>query len=156
MSRARTAKAAGAVLICALTAQLGSEMACPAAQAGAAGLPTQDVAIAPAPTPMKIDGPAASSAPPSSLWTTVPLWRKVLGISSTLVGLAAVGTGAYLLWYNTTCEGDPCPFPHDTALPGWLLVAGGAAASLGGITLILVPGPAESRPVARLVFSGTF
>jgi len=156
MSSASAAKAAGAISICVLASLLGLDLTSPAAQAGKADPPVQNAGITPAPTPMKIDAPVPSGTPPRSLWTTVPAWRKVLGIGTTLVGLAAVGTGAYLLWDNNTCHGEPCPFSHDTALPGWLLVAGGAAASLGGVTLILVPGPAESRPVARLLFSGTF
>jgi hypothetical protein len=43
-------------------------------------------------------------------------------------------------------------------LAGWLLVAGGTAASLGGVTLLLLPPIGESRghAVAGLAVSGSF
>jgi hypothetical protein len=97
-----------------------------------------------APAPVAGSAPAANpvlGAPAPSRWARVPAWQKVLGVGATLVGLAAVGTGAYLLWL----DGQPRAYKRPTALAGWLLMAGGTAASLGGVTFLLVPPSGESR-----------
>jgi hypothetical protein len=79
-----------------------------------------------------------------------------------LAGLAAVGGGAYFLWQDgqSTCSTSTktCAYHHQTALAGWLLVAGGAAFSLGGVTLVLLPpvGESHGHAVARLAVSGSF
>jgi hypothetical protein len=116
-------------------------------------------------TPVTSNAPAQNSGtdtPSPSRWTRLPLWQKVLGVGATLAGLAAVGSGAYLLWLDgqAACSppAGPCAYHHETALAGWLLVAGGAATSLGGVTLVLLPPIGESRghAVARLAVSGSF
>ena len=155
MAKLRTAKM-GAVAVCTLVALLVAEIAGPWGVAWAT-----ETGIQPAVEPAgrsPAESPAAAGTLPSSLWTTIPLWRKILGISTTLVGLAAVGGGAYFLWENNTCPSgaNTCAYPHNTALAGWLLVAGGAAATLGGVTMILVPVSNESHAVAGLGLVAAF
>jgi hypothetical protein len=79
-----------------------------------------------------------------------------------LVGLAAVGGGAYLLWLDgqagcSSSDGG-CASTRHTALAGWLLVAGGTAATLGGVTLVLLPPIGDSRghAMSGLALSATF
>ena len=117
-----------------------------------------------APTPMTTNPPAvdaASISPSPSRWARVPTWQRVLGVGAILTGLAAVGSGAFLLWLDgqSSCWPAKCSASnYHTALAGWLLVAGGTAASLGGVTLLLVPPTGESRshPVAGLALSASF
>ena len=117
-----------------------------------------------APTPATTDASAANPVPGTpapSRWARVPAWQKVLGVGATLVGLAAVGTGAYLLWLDrASCSPSvkSCASHRETALPGWLLMAGGTAASLGGVTFLLVPPLGESRghALAGLAVSARF
>jgi hypothetical protein len=103
-----------------------------------------------------------ADTPSSSRWALLPLWQKVLGVGASLAGLAAVGGGAYFLWQDgqSTCSTSTktCAYHHQTALAGWLLVAGGAAFSLGGVTLVLLPpvGESHGHAVARLAVSGSF
>jgi hypothetical protein len=111
-----------------------------------------------APAPVAGSAPTANpvlGAPAPSRWARVPAWQKVLGVGATLVGLAAVGTGAYLLWLDGQKTGA---FTDQTALAGWLLVAGGTAASLGGVTFLLLPPSGESRghALAGLAVSARF
>ena len=89
-----------------------------------------------------------SGSPAPSRWARLPAWQKVLGVGAALAGLAAVGGGAFLLWLDgqSSCWPAKCQASHyHTALAGWLLMAGGTAASLGGVTLLLVPPIGESR-----------
>ena len=117
-----------------------------------------------APTPVTTSPPAvdaASGSPFPSRWARVPTWQKVLGVGAILTGLAAVGSGAFLLWLDgqSSCWPAKCSASnYHTALTGWLLMAGGTAASLGGVTLLLVPPTGESRShaVAGLALSARF
>jgi len=82
-------------------------------------------------------------------------------VGAILTGLAAVGSGAFLLWLDgqSSCWPAKCSASnYHTALAGWLLMAGGTAASLGGVTLLLVPPTGESRShaVAGLALSARF
>jgi|GEM_PF-3376215 hypothetical protein len=131
--------------------------------ADAAGLPQDQHVLAPAPVTTgapSVNSVAGTAAP--SRWARVPLWQKVLGVGASLAGLAAVGSGAYLLWRDGQAACSPptgtCAYHHRAALAGWLLVAGGTAASLGGVTLVLLPPIGESRghAVARLAVYASF
>jgi hypothetical protein len=150
-------------VVCTLVATLSLAIATPglARAAETANEAARPQALAPALAPTNV--PAVDSvaeAPSPSRWARLPLWQKVLGVGASLVGLAAVGSGAYFLWQDgqATCSAGTCPYHHQTALAGWLLVAGGAATSLGGVTLVLLPPIGESRghAVARLAVSGSF
>jgi hypothetical protein len=148
MAKVRAAKI-GAITVCTLVALLVAEIASPWGVAWATETGNHPAVEQAGRSPTET--PAASGTPPSSLWTTIPLWRKILAISTTLVGLAAVGGGAYFLWENNTCpsSGNTCAYtPHASVLASWLLVAGGAAATLGGVTMMLVPISSESHAVA--------
>ena len=159
-------------VVCPLIAILGVQLvaapnlAWAANAADGASRPPDQHSLAPA--PMTTNAPAVNTVadtPSPSRWAQVPLWQKVLGVGASLVGLAAVGTGAYLLWLNgqAACSAGPrgsrCPYSdHQTALAGWLIVAGGAATSLGGVTLVLMPpiGGSRGRTVAGLTVSASF
>jgi hypothetical protein len=155
MANVRAAKIAKAT-VCTLVALLVAETAGPWGVAWAAETGNHPAVEQPARSPA--EAPAAAGTPPASLWTTIPVWRKILGISTTLVGLAAVGGGAYFLSENGTCPSgaSTCTFPRSTAMAGWLLVAGGAAATLGGVTMMLVPVSSESHAVAGFGFVAAF
>jgi hypothetical protein len=157
---------------CAVIAILSVELAAApgiawADEAWEATKPTQNQPSL-APAPAKTNASAVSAAPSPSRWARVPAWQKVLGVGAILTGLAAVGTGAYLLWLDgqnacspsaTKPGGSSCAYPeHQTALAGWLLMAGGAAASLGGVTFLLVPpiGESRSHAAAGLALSARF
>jgi hypothetical protein len=161
--------AIGLAIVCTLVATLGLALvatpglALAAETADAAGLPQDQHVLAPAPVMTgapSVNSVAGTAAP--SRWARVRLWQKVLGVGATLAGLAAVGSGAYLLWRDGQAACSPpsgtCAYHHQTALAGWLLVAGGTAASLGGVTLLLLPPIGESRghAVAGLAVSGSF
>ncbi|HJX65059.1 MAG TPA: hypothetical protein VJ860_14040 [Polyangia bacterium] len=161
--------AIGLATVCTLVATLGLEfvvapgLARAAETADGASLPQDQHLLAPAPAPTSV--PAVDSvadAPSPSRWARLPLWQKVLGVGASLVGLAAVGSGAYFLWQDGRAACSPpsgtCAYHHQTALAGWLLVAGGTAASLGGVTLVLLPpiGASSGRAVARLALSASF
>jgi hypothetical protein len=154
---------------CTLVATLGLALvAAPglaraAETADGASLPQDRHVLAPAPVMTgapSLNSVAGTAAP--SRWARVPLWQKMLGVGASLAGLAAVGSGAYLLWRDGQAACSPpsgtCAYHHQTALAGWLLVAGGTAASLGGVTLLLLPPIGESRghAVARLAVSARF
>jgi len=156
----------GLAAVCALVATFSLTLATPglaraAETANGAARPQDPHVPAAAPAPTSV--PAVDSvadAPSPSRWARLPLWQKVLGVGASLVGLAAVGSGAYFLWQDgqSTCSSGTCAYHHQTALAGWLLVAGGAAFSVGGVTLVLLPPIGESRgqAVARLAVSGRF
>jgi hypothetical protein len=158
----------GLAAVCTLVATLSFAPATPglarAAEAGNEAARSQDLrALAPAPAPTNVPAVnfVAETRSPSR-WARLPLWQKVLGVGASLGGLAAVGGGAYFLWQDgqSTCSASSktCAYHHQTALAGWLLVAGGAAASLGGVTLVLLPpiGESHGHAVARLAVSGGF
>ncbi|MGB8298187.1 MAG: hypothetical protein WCG85_22425 [Polyangia bacterium] len=158
----------GSAAVCALVATLSLALAAPgiarAAETGnEAARPQDSRGLAPAPAPSNV--PAVNfvaETPSPSRWARLPLWQKVLGVGASLAGLAAVGSGAYFLWQDgqSTCSASTktCAYHHQTALAGWLLVAGGAATSLGGVTLVLLPAIGESHghATARLAVSGSF
>jgi hypothetical protein len=160
--------AIGLATVCTLVATLGLALvATPGAlaseTANAAGLLQDQHVLAPAPVMTgapSVNFLAGTAAP--SRWARVRLWQKVLGVGASLAGLAAVGSGAYLLWRNGQAACSPpsgsCAYHHQTALAGWLLVAGGTAVSLGGVTLLLLPpiGESRGRAVARLAVSASF
>jgi hypothetical protein len=147
-----------AILVVELFAAPGLAWATEAAAAAALAQP----AVGPAPTtPNASAANPVLGAPAPSRWARVPAWQKVLGMGATLVGLAAVGAGAYLLWLDqASCSPSVkyCASHRETALPGWLLMAGGTAASLGGVTFLLVPpiGESRGRAVAGLAVSARF
>jgi hypothetical protein len=151
--------------VCALIAILGIELAAAPGLARAAEAADGEGRSQPvAPAPVATNSPTlntVSGAPSASCWARVPAWQKVLGVGATLVGLAAVGTGAYLLWLDqASCSPSVkyCASHRETALPGWLLMAGGTAAGLGGVTLLLIPpiGESRSHAVAGLALSARF
>jgi hypothetical protein len=73
-----------------------------------------------------VDDPSATPADRRARATS--RWG-ILKYLATGVGLAAAGTGAYLLTLDGDCQtdADPCPKVYNTALPGWSLVGGGVA-----------------------------
>lgn len=154
----------GTVGTCALGAMLAFEIGAPlgvarAAEAAAGAAPQQPGDLTPAPTTPDASGlTSTSDAPSSSAWAPVPGWQKAVGVGATLVGLAAVASGAYLVWYTCNSDSSSCLYPHKTAPAGWLLIAGGAAATLGGVTLVLVPigGKSAGHAVAGLAMSGAY
>jgi hypothetical protein len=153
--------ALGAALSVALVVAPGSAQAAEAANV--VGLPqSQPSLLHPPVTTTAPAVNAVSGSPSPSRWARVPRWQKVLGVGAILTGLAAVGSGAYLLWLDGqyTCRSAACPpsNKYNTALAGWLLMAGGTAASLGGVSLLLVPpiGESRSHAVARLALSAAF
>jgi hypothetical protein len=152
-------------VVCTLVATLSLAIATPglARAAETANEAARPQALAPALAPTNV--PAVDSvaeAPSPSRWARLPLWQKVLGLGASLVGLAAVGGGAYFLWQDGQAACSPpsgtCAYHHKTALAGWLFVAGGTAASLGGVTLVLLPpiGASSGHAVARLALSASF
>ena len=161
-ARSETGLAAVRTLIAILAIEL---VAAPGvARAAEVGAGMAQPLLAPAPVASSPPAENPVSGPPSpSRWARVSPWQKVLGVGATLAGLAAVSGGAYLLWMDgqEACSppGSQCQFKHQTALAGWLLVAGGTAASLGGVTLLLVPPIGQSRSghaVAGLALSARF
>jgi hypothetical protein len=151
--------------VCVLVAILGFELGAAPGLARAAEAADGEGRSQPvAPAPVATNSPTlntVSGAPSASRWARVPAWQKVLGVGATLVGLAAVGTGAYLLWFDqASCSPsvERCASHRQTALPGWLLMAGGTATSLAGVTLLLVPpiGESRGRAVAGLAVSARF
>jgi hypothetical protein len=161
-ARSEIRLAAACTLIAILVVELGAAPGLAWATEAAAGAGLPQPAVAPA--PVTSNAPAVnpvSETPPASRWARVPAWQKVLGVGATLVGLAAVGTGAYLLWFDqASCSPSVkrCASHRQTALAGWLLMAGGTAASLGGVTLLLVPpiGESRGRALAGLAVSARF
>jgi hypothetical protein len=149
-----------AILSIALVVAPGSAQA--AGAADGAGIAQNHPSLLPA--PVTTTAPAVdtvSGAPSPTRWARLPRWQKVLGVGAILTGLAAVGSGAYLLWLDgqAACQPAPCQSSnYNTALAGWLLMAGGAAASLGGVTLVLVPpvGEARNHAAAGLELSAAF
>jgi hypothetical protein len=156
----------GLAAVCALAAILGFEFVAAPGLARAAEAADGEGRSQPvAPAPVATNSPTlntVSGAPSASRWARVPAWQKVLGVGATLVGLAAVGTGAYLLWLDGQNGCSPpsktCQYKRETALPGWLLMAGGTAAGLGGVTLLLIPpiGESRSHAVVGLALSARF
>ncbi len=171
MANVRTAQAParsgmGLAAVCTLVAILSAELvvapgfAWAAEAAGGAGLPQSSLSPPPVMS-NALTTKHVSDASSISRWTLVPAWQKVLGVGATLVGLAAVGAGAYLLWRDGQygCWPAPCKSAQfHTALAGWLLVAGGAAVSLGGVTFLLLPpiGEPGGRALAGLAVSAKF
>jgi hypothetical protein len=126
-----------------------------------AGIPQHQPSLVPAPVTTAPTADAVSDALPPTRWARLPRWQKVFGVGAILTGLAAVGSGAYLLWLDgqPACRPAGCVSSrYNTALAGWLLMAGGTAASLAGVTLVLVPpiGGARSHAAAGLALSATF
>jgi hypothetical protein len=158
----------GLAAVCTLVATLSLALAAPgiarAAETGnEAARPQDPRAVVPAPAPTNApEVNLLADTPSPSRWARLPLWQKVLGVGASLAGLAAVGGGAFFLWQdgqsNCAASTKTCAYHHQTALAGWLLVAGGAAASLGGVTLVLLPplGESHGNTVARLAVSGSF
>ena len=162
-ARSEIGLAAVCALIAILSLQLiaapGSALAAEAADA--VGIPQNQPSLLP--TPAATTAPAVnavSGSPSPTRWTRLPRWQKVFGVGAILTGLAAVGSGAYLLWLDgqPACGLAACASSYHTALAGWLLMAGGTAASLGGVTLILVPpiGKAGNHAAAGLALYATF
>jgi hypothetical protein len=161
--------AIGLAGVCALVATLSLELVIAPGLARAAE--TADESARPQDQHLLASAPVTTSAPSvnsiadmssPSRWARLPLWQKVLGVGAALAGLAAVGGGAYLLWRDGQAACSPpsgaCAYHHETALAGWLLVAGGAVVSLGGVTLVLLPplGESRSHAAARLAVAASF
>ena len=150
----------GAALGVALVATQGSAQAAEAEDV--AGISQHQPSLLPAPVTTTVPtADAVSDALPPTRWARLPRWQKVFGVGAILTGLAAVGSGAYLLWLDgqPACRPAGCVSSrYNTALAGWLLMAGGTAASLAGVTLVLVPpiGGARSHAAAGLALSATF
>jgi hypothetical protein len=167
-ARSEIGWAAACTLVAILVVELFAAPGFAWATEAAAGAALPQPAVGPAPTtPNASAANPVLGAPAPSRWARVPAWQKILGVGATLVGLAAVGTGAYLLWLDGQNACAPakdktslsaCAFRHPTALPGWLLMAGGTAASLGGVTFLLLPpiGESRGRAVAGLAVSARF
>jgi len=155
-ARSEIGWAAACTLVAILVVELFAAPGFAWATEAAAGAALPQPAVGPAPTtPNASAANPVLGAPAPSRWARVPAWQKILGVGATLVGLAAVGTGAYLLWLDGQKTGA---FTDQTALAGWLLVAGGTAASLGGVTFLLLPPIGEPRghAVAGLAVSARF
>lgn len=80
-----------------------------------------------------------------------PLWRYVAGAGLLATGVILIGFGGKALSVNDSCIDAPvppkmqCDARFDTFGVGAGLTATGAALSVAGLTLIVVPGPRPSR-----------
>ena len=113
----------GAALVVALVATPVFAQAAEAADV--AGIPQHQPSLVPAPvTTTAPTADAVSDALPPTRWARLPRWQKVFGVGAILTGLAAVGSGAYLLWLDgqPACRPAGCVSSrYNTALTGWLL-----------------------------------
>jgi len=171
--KAEPAPRIGASAVGALVVIIGVELGVPSGIAWGAevapGAAVQQSGDRPSLAPTAPSAPgvnAISNEPPLSRGARVPGWRTALGVGVTVVGLAAVASGAYFLWQNgqrydclpPDSNGVRCLHTRNYALAAWLLVAGGAAATLGGVTLAVVPVAGESggHAPAGLAVSAVF
>jgi methylmalonyl-CoA mutase cobalamin-binding subunit len=119
-------------------------------------------------TPAQTDLTEAKPAPPPT-WVRRSFWRQPLPV----FGLGLAAGGAVLLGFGghyLAVDGEPdsscgaqlaCPFTRATASLGWGLLAGGSAALLGGVAILIwgrdePTGPTVSLGPGRLFFSGSF
>ena len=124
--------------------------------AGAVSLPA--VSTPPAQTDFS-EGRAASPATRRSFWRQpFPLF----GVGLVAAGAVLLGFGGYYLAVDGDCVADPpCVSRHATAAPGWGLLAGGGAALLGGVAIIIwgrdePAGPAISLGPGTISLFGRF
>ena len=109
-------------------------------QGGAGPAPVPSVSA----TPAQADTAKARTAPPPTI-SRRSFWRQpwpVFGLAVAVGGAALVGFGGYYLAVDG--QTDPscaaqrvCPFTRSTAGLGWGLLAGGSAALLGGVAILI-------------------
>jgi len=135
-------------------------------QGSAESVPSPAVATTPARTELTEAKPAP---PPAKVGRS--FWRQPLplfGLGLTAGAAVLLGFGGYYL----AVDGDPagcqgagvdkfCAFKRSTAVPGWGLLAGGGAALLGGVAILVwgrddPGGPAISLGPGTVAFSGRF
>ena len=105
------------------------------------------------------EGRAASPPARRSFWRQpFPLF----GVGLVAAGAVLLGFGGYYLAVDGDCVADPpCVSKHATAAPGWGLLAGGGAALLGGVAIMIwgrdePAGPAISFGPGTISLFGRF
>ena len=124
-------------------------------QGSAGSVPSEAVS----PTPARTDLAEAKPVPSS---TGRSFWRQPLplfGLGLATGGAVLLGFGSYYLAVDgdadPSCSAQqPCPFKRATAGLGWGLLAGGSAALLGGVA-ILIWGRDETSTPAIVLGPGT-
>jgi hypothetical protein len=109
-------------------------------QGSAGAVPVQSVPV----TPAQIDTTEDRTIPPPTI-SGRSFWRQpwpLFGLAVTVGGAALLGFGGYYLAVegqtDPSCAGQrACPFTRSTAGLGWGLLAGGSAALLGGVAILI-------------------
>jgi hypothetical protein len=131
-------------------------------QGSAEAVPPQAVSV----TPARSDLAEAKTAP-SPAKAGRSFWRQPLplvGLGLTAGAAVLLGFGSYYLAVDgdpVSCGGSSCAFKRSTAGSGWGLLAGGGAALLGGVALLIwgrdePTGPAISLGPGTVTLSGRF
>jgi len=130
-------------------------------QAGAGPAPMQAVSATPALPETKVAPPPTRAS--RSFWRQ-PL--PVFGLGLAAGGAVLLGFGGHYLAVDgepdPSCAGrEPCAFKRTTASLGWGLLAGGGAALLGGVAIVIwgrdePTGPMVSLGPGTIFFSGSF
>lgn len=92
---------------------------------------------------------------------SVPRWRLGVGITLLVAGSVAGGFGVSALLAHGGCRPmptsafSPCVEQYDTRIIGGSLVGAGAAAALGGILFLAIPGGRKSLPSSTQASAAT-
>jgi hypothetical protein len=133
-------------------------------QGSAEAVPSQAVPVTPARADL-----AEAKAAPSPTQVGRSFWRQPLplfGAGLVAGGAVLIGFGGYYLAVDgepaSSCQGQqPCAYKRSTAELGWGLLAGGGAALLGGVAILIwgrdePSGPAVSLGPGTVTLSGSF
>jgi hypothetical protein len=132
-------------------------------QGSAAAVPAQAVSVTQARADL-----AEAKAAPSPTKVGRSLWRQPLplfGLGLVAGGAVLIGFGGYYLAVDgepdPSCHGQPCAYKRSTADLGWGLLAGGGAALLGGVAILIwgrdePSGPTVSLGPGTVTLSGSF
>jgi hypothetical protein len=125
---------------------------------------SQAVSVTPARSDATEAKPAPSPAKPGRSFWRQPL--PLVGLGLTAGAAVLLGFGGYYLAVDgdtaSSCQGQqPCAYKRSTAGLGWGLLAGGGAALVGGVAILIwgrddPDGPAVSLGPGTVTLSGSF